>query len=79
MPIKPNNGLVAFASVIVADSLYLGSIGVYTRLDGNGYRITYPTKKIGAKDMNIYHPISKELGIAIERAVIGRAERILIK
>ena len=77
IPIKPREGLVAFASVVVENSLYLGSLGVYTRLDGSGYRITYPTKKIGEKNINIYHPINKETSKAIEEAIISEAEKIL--
>jgi len=77
-PIKPRNGLIAFASVILENSLYLGSIGVYTRLDGSGYRITYPTKKIGNKDINIYHPINKKTSKIIEKAIINETERLLI-
>jgi len=77
IPIKPREGLVAFASIVVENSLYLGSLGVYTRLDGSGYRITYPTKKIGEKNINIYHPINKETSKAIEEAIISEAEKIL--
>jgi len=72
LPIKPKDGLVAFASVVAEDSLYLGSIGVYTRIDGTGY----PTKKIGDKDINIYHPINKETSKAIEEAIITKMEKI---
>ena len=72
-PIKPQNGLIGFASVVLAECLYLGSIGVYSRLDGTGYRITYPTKPVGGKDLNIYHPISHEMGKAVEDAIIGKA------
>ncbi len=67
-PIKPQDGLVAFASIVV-DSLYLSSIAVHKRLDGNGYRIAYPTKKIGKQQLNIYHPIDKALGQSIEQAI----------
>lgn len=77
LPIKPNNGLVAFASVVFDNCLYLGSIGVYKRLDGTGYRITYPTKKIGDKNINIYHPINKETSKAIEEAIISKAKKLL--
>jgi len=77
VPIKPNNGLVAFASLVLDDCLFLGSIGIYTKLNGQGYRITYPTKKVGIKDMNIYHPINKDIGLAIEQAVIRKSEEIL--
>jgi len=77
MPIKPKDGLVAIASVVADNSLYLGSVGVFTRLNGSGYRITYPTKKIGNKNINIYHPINKETSKAIEEAIIPEAEKIL--
>ena len=77
IPIKPVNGLVAIASVVFDDCLYLGSIGVYTKLNGFGYRITYPTKDRGGKSFNIYHPIRKEVSKAIEAAVIEKAEAAL--
>jgi len=77
IPIKPNNGLVAFASVVFDNCLYLGSIGVHTRLDGTGYRTTYPTKKIGDKNIHIYHPINKTASKVIEEAIISKAEKIL--
>ena len=76
-PIKPKEGLVAFASIVLADSLYLGSIGVHTRLDGTGYRITYPTKKVADKDFHIFHPINKETSEAIKEAIISKAKKIL--
>jgi len=77
MPIKPKDGLVAIASVVADNSLYLGSVGVFTRLNGSGYRITYPTKKIGNRNINIYHPINKETSKEIEEAIISEAEKIL--
>jgi len=76
-PIKPKEGLVAFASIVIESSLYLGSLGIYTRLDGSGYRITYPTKKIGNKNINIYHPINRETSKEIEEAILSKAEKIL--
>jgi len=77
IPIKPQNGLVAFASVVLNGCLYLGSIGIYTRLDGTGYRITYPTKTTGNKNLNIYHPINKEASEAIEKAIIEKVKKVL--
>lgn len=75
-PIKPVNGLVAFASMVINESLYIGSIGVHKRLDGSGYRLTYPTKKIGDNQLNIYHPVSKKLARLIEQAVTVRCTKL---
>lgn len=77
IPIKANNGLVAFASVLFDDRLYLGSIGIHKKLNGNGYRLTYPTKKIGDKNINIYHPINRETSGLLEEKIIEKAEEIL--
>jgi len=76
IPIKPQNGLVAFASFVLDKNLYLGSIGVITRPKG-GYRLTYPTKKVGIKDINIFHPINKTFAEAIEKEVLAKLEEVM--
>lgn len=77
-PIKPVNGLVAFASCLIDDCLYLGSIGILTRLNG-GYRLTYPTKTVGNKQINIFHPINQESGKLIEKELIKVYEEVMKK
>jgi len=77
--IKPVNGLVAFASVVLDDKIYLGSIGVHQRLDGTGYRLTYPTKKTGNRDFHIFHPIERNLGQQIEQAILNKVTTLLEK
>ncbi len=79
IPIKASNGLIAFASVVFDNRIYLGSIGVHKKLDGSGYRVTYPTKKIGDKNINIYHPINKETSKRIEEEIISKTEKLFDK
>jgi len=76
IPIKPQNGLVAFASFVLNDGLYLGSIGIITRPQG-GYRLTYPTKKVGTKNLNIFYPINKAFAEEIERSVLKKLEEVM--
>jgi len=78
LPIKPQNGLVAFATFVLNDSLYLGSIAIMTRPQG-GYRLLYPTKKIGVRSLNIYHPINREFAEFIEKEVIMKFEEVMNK
>ncbi|HEY1645268.1 MAG TPA: hypothetical protein VGF75_02685 [Candidatus Saccharimonadales bacterium] len=75
-PVKPDRGLVAFASLVLDKSLYIGSIGVYKRLNDDGYRIVYPAKKVGNRQLNIFYPVSKELGYLIEQAVTVECRRL---
>lgn len=75
VPVKPQNGLVGFASLVVDGNIYLNSIAIYVKLDGS-YRLLYPTKKTGIRDMNIYHPINWEASKIIERAVFEQCFEI---
>lgn len=76
VPVKPNSGLVGFASCVINGCLYLGSIGIFTRLDGS-YRLVYPTKKIGEKSINIFYPITRELGRQLEQVIISKFEDVM--
>ena len=77
--VKPKNGLVAFASIVLDDQLYLGSIGVHQKLCGTGYRLTYPTRKQSEAQFQVFHPIRKALGLAIEQAVFAKLNDVLNK
>ena len=77
IPIKPNNGLVAMASVVVGSCLYLGSIGIHTKLNGQGYRLTYPTKVQSGKSFNLFHPINRSFAVALEKAILAKADEVL--
>ena len=76
VPIKPVDGLVGFASCVVDGQLYLGSIGIHKRLDGSGYRLTYPTKNIGTHKINYFHPVSREAGEAIEQTITAKCNEL---
>lgn len=76
IPVKPKEGLIGFASFILDEKYYVGSVAIYTRLNNYGYRLVYPTKKVGEKNINIFHPINSEVGKEIEEAVIKKVNEI---
>ena len=76
IPVKPQNGLIAFASCVLDDCYYIGSIAVYTRLKG-GYRLVFPTKLVNERQMHIHHPISRKATEEIENAVFPRLHTLL--
>lgn len=76
IPIKPKDGIIAFASLVLNHSLYLGSIAIMTRPAG-GYRLLYPTKKLGAKGINIFHPINRDFAQLLEKEVIKKFEDVM--
>ncbi len=76
IPVKPKDGIVAFASFVLDQCLYLSSIAVMTRPTG-GYRLVYPTKKIGLRNINIFHPISRDFAQTIEKNVIEKLEKVM--
>lgn len=78
VPIRPKDGLVAFASCVIDDSLYLGSIAVHTRPSGE-YRLVFPTKTIGDARVNVFNPINKSAGVVITEAVTKKCDEVFGK
>lgn len=77
--IKPKDGLIAFASLVLDSKFYLGSIGVHQKLDGSGFRITYPTKTNGNRNLNIFYPINAETAKAVEQAIFQKLKEVIRK
>lgn len=73
--IKPNNGLIAFASLVLNSDIYLSSIGIHKKIDGTGYRITYPSKG----KHSVYYPINRMAGQAIETAIFEKLKDVMKK
>ena len=69
-------GLVALASCILEDCLYIGSIGIYQKLQG-GYRITFPNKSNKHGKVYVFHPIEKEFGLEIQKRIIEEYEKTI--
>lgn len=76
IPIRPNGGLIGFASFVLDEKYYVGSVAVYTRLNGFGYRLVYPSKKIGDKNINLFYPINSDVGSKIEEAVSEKVNEL---
>ena len=78
IPVKPTEkGLLAFASCTLNNALSLNSIAIYSRPNGNGYRLVYPIRKlINGKEIAIFYPISRETAKIIDNAIIGKFEEI---
>jgi stage V sporulation protein G len=73
--IRPNNGLIGFASFIVDGNIYISSIAIHTKLNGEGYRITYPCKG----SFTICHPINKQASKEIEAAIFSKLNDVMKK
>lgn len=68
VPIKPKNGHIGFVSFNVDDSFFVGSVAVYTRING-GIRLLYPIVRNKDADYQTIKPIKKEVGEYIENEV----------
>jgi DNA-binding cell septation regulator SpoVG len=75
-PVKPQGGLVAFASFVLENALYCGSVAILTRPNG-GFRLLYPTKPVAGQQVDVFHPISGDAGKQIERAVLNKYEEVM--
>lgn len=73
--IKPNNGLIGFASLVIDDNFYLSSIAIHKKLNADGYRLTYPNKG----HFTIFHPINKQTSTQVEAAIFGKLNDVMKK
>ena len=71
-PIKPSNGLVAFASAVINHQFYVGNIAVYTAPSKKlGHRLVFPTKKLAnGKNVDCFYPINKEVSHVLSKMII---------
>jgi len=72
IPVKPKDGLVAFASCVINNSLYIGNIAIYiSPTNQEGYRLVYPTKVLpNGKEINCVYPINRRTGETIAKSII---------
>lgn len=80
VPVKPNNGLVAFVSFVISESFFVGDVAIYSRIDQQGYRLVYPAKILfnGLK-INCFKPINKPVADEIERQVLSEFGKLIEK
>ena len=75
--ITPRGGLIAMAKVVLNNALALDGIGVHRKLDGHGFRLTYPTRPTsGRESKTIFHPIKTSLSKAIEVAIFTEISKV---
>jgi len=77
IPVKPKDGLIGFASFVLDERYYVGSVAIYTRLTMSGFRLVYPTKKVAEKNIAIFYPINAVVGKRIEEEVSIKVDEIL--
>lgn len=74
IPIKPQNGLVAFASAVINQQFYVGSIAIYTSPSSkDGFRLVFPNKKLASGQVvECFYPINKEAGERVSSVIIKK-------
>lgn len=63
------NSLVGFATIVI-DDLYLVSSLAIHRTTAGGFRIVYPSKRIGTRQLKTFLPLNHYTRQAIETAII---------
>lgn len=81
MPLIPKDGLVAIASFIVNECLFIGDVAIFTTFKNPlGFRLCYPDKILkNKKRINCVYPITREAGQLISEAVIGKYKKLMAR
>ncbi|NQS89684.1 septation protein SpoVG family protein [Patescibacteria group bacterium] len=79
IPVKPKDGLVAFASCVINNQFYLGNIAIYTSLSSpDGFRLVYPSRMLtNGKHIAITYPINKKTGFTIQKRIVEEYLKIV--
>jgi len=67
--INPKDGLIGFASFVIEDSLFVGNIGVFSRLNKDSFRLIFPEKKVNDKKIPIFYPLTTDFYYTLEDMV----------
>lgn len=73
--VKPHSGLIAFASFVLDEYIYLSNIAIHKKLNSDDYRLTYPCKG----SFTVFYPINKTASSEIEKAIINRLKNVMKK
>jgi stage V sporulation protein G len=80
LPVKPQNGLIAFCSFVLNNQFYIGDVAIYGRPSGNGLRLVYPNRRLAnGKAVSCIHPISKDVGDHITEEVLRKYRELVTK
>ncbi len=74
VPIRPQNGLVGFASCVVNNQFYIGNIAIYTSPSNpKRFRLLFPNKKLASGQVvDCFYPINKEAEKTVSEAIISK-------
>ena len=70
--IKPQGPLVAFASLVIDLDLYVSGVAICEKKDGTGYRVIFPTRQVGSRNLKIVKPINRDMYTQLEQAVVTK-------
>lgn len=73
--VKPHSGLIAFASFVLEENIYLSNIAIHKKLNSDEYRLTYPCKG----SFTVFYPINKIASLKIEKAIINKLKNVMKK
>ncbi len=63
-------GLIAMVKIVLSDSIVIDGIGIHEKRHEQGYRLTYPNRRLNnGNTITVAHPIKQSLSKAIEKAV----------
>lgn len=81
IPVKPQNGLVAFASCVINNQFHLNNIAIYTSPSSlYSYRLVYPSKVLpNGKSINCLYPINKDVGNEMTKRIVSKLEEVMEK
>ena len=68
---KKDDGLIGFASCVLDGKFFLNGIGIYKKMYGDGYRITFPKRRDSmGKPKNIFVPVNDNIYRCVSEKIV---------
>jgi len=76
IPIRPTpKGMIGFVNLTFNNQLALNGVAVYTKPNGDGFRLVYPLNKNIPNETYYFCPLNREIGDLLTKAV---SEKVLL-
>lgn len=76
IPIRPTSkGMIGFVNLTFNNQLALNGVAVYTKPNGDGFRLVYPLNKNIPNETYYFCPLNREIGDLLTKAV---SEKVLL-
>lgn len=77
--VAPKGSLIGFANFVVERAFSVNGVAIHRRLNGNGIRLVYPSKKLNSgREISLIYPTNSEIYQMLESVIFEKYQQMNI-